>query len=52
MRSYKEISLWKNVTKNQWDDWKWQVQNRITTVDQLKEVVNLTRTKKLEFTNP
>ena len=41
MRSYKEISLWKNVTKNQWDDWKWQVQNRITTVDQLKEVVNL-----------
>jgi lysine 2,3-aminomutase len=42
MRSYKEISLWKNVTKKQWDDWKWQVQNRITTVDQLKEVVNLT----------
>ena len=42
MRSYKDISLWKNVTKNQWDDWKWQVQNRITTVDQLKEVVNLT----------
>jgi L-lysine 2,3-aminomutase len=42
MRSYKEISLWKNVTKKEWDDWKWQVQNRITTVDQLKEVVNLT----------
>jgi len=42
MRSYKDISLWKNVTKKQWDDWKWQVQNRITTVDQLKEVVNLT----------
>lgn len=42
MRSYREISLWKNVTKKEWDDWKWQVQNRITTVDQLKEVVNLT----------
>jgi len=42
MRSYKEISLWKDVTKKEWDDWKWQVQNRITTVDQLKEVVNLT----------
>jgi len=42
MRSYKDISFWKNVTKKQWDDWKWQVQNRITTVDQLKEVVNLT----------
>jgi lysine 2,3-aminomutase len=42
MRSYKEVSLWKNVTKKQWDDWRWQVANRITTVDQLKEVVNLT----------
>ena len=41
MRSYKDISLWKNVTKKEWDDWKWQVQNRITTVEQLKEVVNL-----------
>ena len=42
MRSYKEVSLWKNVTKKQWDDWRWQVANRITTVEQLKEVVNLT----------
>lgn len=42
MRSYKEVSLWKNVTKKQWDDWRWQVANRITTVDQLKQVVNLT----------
>ena len=43
MRSYKEIPLWKNVTKKEWDDWQWQVRNRITTVDQLKQVVNLTR---------
>ncbi len=42
MRSYKEISLWKDVTKEQWDDWKWQVRNRVMTVDQLKEIVNLT----------
>ncbi len=42
MRSYKEVSMWKNVTKKQWDDWKWQVANRITTVEQLKQVVNLT----------
>ncbi len=42
MRSYKEVSLWKNVSKKDWDDWKWQIRNRITTVEQLKEVVNLT----------
>ncbi|BBE30425.1 L-lysine 2,3-aminomutase [Tepiditoga spiralis] len=42
MRSYKEIPLWKDVTDEQWNDWKWQIQNRITTVEQLKQVINLT----------
>lgn len=42
MPDYKEISLWKDVTEEQWNDWKWQVENRITTVEDLKKVVNLT----------
>ena len=42
MRSYKEVPLWKNVTKAQWDDWKWQLANRITTLEDLKQVINLT----------
>jgi lysine 2,3-aminomutase len=42
MRSYKEVSLWKNVTKKEWEDWTWQVKNRVTTVEELKEIVNLT----------
>jgi lysine 2,3-aminomutase len=42
MRSYKDIPLWKDVSENDWNDWKWQIRNRITTVDQLKQVVNLT----------
>ncbi|MFZ5351261.1 MAG: lysine 2,3-aminomutase [Bacillota bacterium] len=42
MRSYKDIELWKDVTEEQWKDWKWQVSNRITTVDQLKKVINIT----------
>jgi lysine 2,3-aminomutase len=42
MRSYKDVPLWKNVTKKEWDDWKWQVGHRITTVEELKQVVNLT----------
>lgn len=42
MRNYREIELWKDVTDEEWNDWKWQVSNRITTVDQLRKVVNLT----------
>ena len=42
MRSYKDIPLWKDVTPEEWNDWKWQLRNRITSVDQLKQVINLT----------
>ncbi|MGE5560752.1 MAG: lysine 2,3-aminomutase [Chloroflexota bacterium] len=42
MRSYKEIPLWRDVTQVQWNDWRWQLANRITTVEQMKQVINLT----------
>ena len=42
IRNYKDISVWKNVTEDEWNDWKWQVKNRITTVEQLGKVINLT----------
>ncbi len=42
MRDYREIPLWKDVAREEWNDWKWQVKNRITSVDQLKQVINLT----------
>lgn len=42
MRSYKDIPLWKDVKEEDWNDWKWQVRNRITSVEQLKQVINLT----------
>lgn len=45
-RDYKKIPLWRNVSKKQWNDWKWQVANRITTLDQLQEVVDLTSLEK------
>ncbi len=31
-----------DVTNEQWDDWKWQVANRIETLDDLKKYVSLT----------
>lgn len=42
MRSFKDIELWKDVTEEQWNDWHWQVQNRITDVETLKKVIKLT----------
>lgn len=42
MRNYRDIDMWRNVTQAQWDDWHWQVRNRITTLEDLKQVCNLT----------
>jgi lysine 2,3-aminomutase len=33
--------LFPNVTDEEWNDWKWQVRNRITTVDQLKNYIDI-----------
>ncbi len=41
MRDYKEIDLWKDVTEEEWRDWKWQVRNRITTVEQLRSIIDI-----------
>jgi lysine 2,3-aminomutase len=41
-RHWKDISLWQNVTEEQWNDWMWQLTNTIRTVEDLKKVVHLT----------
>ncbi|MFC1936248.1 lysine 2,3-aminomutase [Chloroflexota bacterium] len=33
---------WADVSMEQWEDWRWQIANRIVSVDQLSEVINLT----------
>ncbi|MTI84199.1 MAG: lysine 2,3-aminomutase [Firmicutes bacterium] len=40
--NFKRLPLWINVSENEWNNWKWQVRNRITSVDRLRQVVNLT----------
>ena len=40
-RKFNTIDLWKDVTEKQWNDPAWQVKNSITTVEQLKKVINL-----------
>ncbi|MCM1565207.1 MAG: lysine 2,3-aminomutase [Dehalobacter sp.] len=42
-RNYSDIPLYKNVTEEQWQDWQWQISNRITRIEQLEQVVKLTQ---------
>lgn len=42
MSTYKRIDMFKNVTSEEWNDWHWQLKNRITDVETLKQVINLT----------
>lgn len=41
-RTYNQVPLWSNVSKEDWDDWHWQVSNRITTVEELDKIIDLT----------
>lgn len=34
--------LFKNVTDEEWNDWKWQSRNRIQTLEELKQYIHLT----------
>lgn len=42
MTESRRYELFPNVTDEQWNDWKWQVRNRIETLDELKKYVTLT----------
>lgn len=34
-------TYYSNVSKQQWNDWKWQLRNRITTKEELMKILNL-----------
>ena len=42
IRNWKDIPLFKDVTDEQWNDWHWQVANRLDSVEKIKQVINLT----------
>lgn len=39
---YAPRSIWKGVADAQWNDWHWQQRERITTLEQLDQVIQLT----------
>ena len=34
--------VWKGVSEREWNDWRWQLRHRVTTLEQLKEIIELT----------
>lgn len=48
-RNYKTISVWNNVTPDQWNDAGWQKRNSIHSVDALEKVIRLNPHQKSEI---
>ena len=49
MNDYRNIKPWENVTTEQWNDWKWQVRNRITSCLELGRVITLQEGEKVQI---
>lgn len=49
MRQRKDISIWADVTDEQWNDWHWQVANRLGSAEEIAEIVDLTAEEKQEI---
>ena len=49
LRNWKDIPLFKDVTDEQWNDWHWQVSHRLSTVDDIAQVVNLTEKERADI---
>jgi len=41
-QDYQQLSLYKDVNPLDWEDWHWQIKNRITKLDQISQVIKLT----------
>ncbi|MGB9867352.1 MAG: lysine 2,3-aminomutase [Bacillota bacterium] len=41
IRPWRQVPLWADVKEEEWNDWRWQVAHRITSLEQLKQVVPL-----------
>jgi lysine 2,3-aminomutase len=40
---YHRIELWKDVSELDWEDWHWQVKNRIRTKEEISNIIKLTQ---------
>jgi len=42
MKVYRRKELFSHINDEEWNDWHWQVKNRITTIEELKKYITLT----------
>jgi lysine 2,3-aminomutase len=42
--------VWANVPDEKWNDWRWQLTNRLNSVDELEQVIHLTASEKKALT--
>lgn len=49
MNDYRTNKMWENVTPEHWNDWEWQIKNRITSCAQLGRIINLPDNEKEEI---
>ena len=49
IRNWKDIPLFKDVTDEQWNDWHWQVEHRLSTVEEIAQVINLSEQEKADI---
>ncbi|MDD4908347.1 MAG: KamA family radical SAM protein [Candidatus Omnitrophica bacterium] len=42
IKDYQQVSIYKDVNPLEWEDWHWQVKNRICTREVLSKIINLT----------
>ncbi|MDR3225779.1 MAG: lysine 2,3-aminomutase [Clostridiales Family XIII bacterium] len=48
-RNWRDIPLWKDVTDAEWNDWKWQIAHRLSNVDDIAQVIDLTAQEKKDI---
>lgn len=38
---YQRIDLWKDISELEWEDWRWQVKNRVSSSDELSKIIKI-----------
>ncbi len=39
---FRNYPMWKDISEEEWRDWRWQIKNRITSIAQIEKAVQLT----------
>ena len=43
---YTRAPYWQDIPDEEWMDWRWQMSNRLNTLDELEQVINLTESER------